>query len=93
MDIKDFYLDTPTKRPEYMRLPINIIPQEIIDRYNLKELEEDGYIYCEIIKGMYGWSKSVKLSNDLLTSRLDKFVYFSLVVTNFGVRCEGIKHA
>ena len=54
MDIKDFYLDTPTKRPEYMRLPINIIPQEIIDRYNLKELEEDGYIYCEIIKGMYG---------------------------------------
>ena len=64
------------KRPEYIRLPINIIPQEIIDRYNLKELEEDGYIYCEIVKGMYGLPRSRELSNDLLTSKIDQSGYY-----------------
>ena len=36
MDIKNFYLVTPMKRPEYMCLPINILPQEIIDQYKFK---------------------------------------------------------
>ena len=93
-----------------MRLPINIIPQEIIDLYNLKELEEGGYIYCDIVKLMYGLPQDGKIYNDLLTSRLNKFVYypfqytpglwlhkwrpilFSLVVDNFGIKCEGIQH-
>ena len=63
------------KCPEYTRLPINITPQEIIDWHDLKELEEDGYIYCDIVKGMYGLPQSGKLADDLLTSKLDKFVY------------------
>ena len=55
VDIKDFYLNTPMKRPEYMRLKITDIPDEIIDEYNLREIvDDDGYVYCEITKGMYG---------------------------------------
>ena len=81
MDINNFYLGTPIKRIEYMRLPINTIPQEIINWHNLKELEEDGYIYWKIVKGMYWLSQAVKLANELLTSRLNKFVYYSCQYT------------
>jgi hypothetical protein len=34
-DIKDFYLNTPMKRYEYMRLKITNIPEEVIEYYNL----------------------------------------------------------
>jgi hypothetical protein len=53
MDIKDFYLNTPMKRPEYMRLKLTDIPDEVIKHYNLRELATaDGYVYCEVSKGM-----------------------------------------
>jgi hypothetical protein len=32
IDIKDFYLNTPMKRPEYMRIKIADIPDEIIEQ-------------------------------------------------------------
>ncbi len=53
MDIKDFYLRTPMKRPEYMRLKITDIPEEIIEQYKLKSsATPDGYVYCEITQGI-----------------------------------------
>lgn len=42
MDISNFYLGTPMDRPEYMRLPMKIMPEEIIKQYNLKDIEQDG---------------------------------------------------
>ena len=42
-------------RLEYMRLKIADIPQEVVDQYILAALASlQGYIYCKIIKGMYG---------------------------------------
>ena len=38
VDIKDFYLCTPMKRFEYMRLKITDIPEEIIREYGLQAL-------------------------------------------------------
>ena len=64
------------KLMEYMRLPINILPQEIINQYIFKYLEEGGYLQCDIFKGMYGLPQAGNIANELLTSRLDKFVYF-----------------
>ena len=38
-----------------MRIPLKIIPQEIIDTYDLREMVDDqGWIYMHIEKGMYG---------------------------------------
>jgi hypothetical protein len=55
LDLKDFYLNTLMKRYKYMRLTILDIPKEIIQEYKFHELvTEDGYMYCEICKGMYG---------------------------------------
>ena len=49
MDIKDFYLNTPTTQYEYMRLKISDMPDEVFEHYNLPAIATpDGFIYCEI---------------------------------------------
>ena len=49
MDIKDFYLNTPMTRYEYMRLKISDMPKDVIEHYNLRDIATpDGFIYCEI---------------------------------------------
>ena len=53
-DVKNFYLNTPLDRYEYMRMPIKLIPQEFIDMYNLTAKVKNGYVYIEIQKGMHG---------------------------------------
>ena len=37
IDIKNFYLNTPMARYEYMRLKISELPQDFIDEYRLHE--------------------------------------------------------
>ena len=54
-------------RPEYMRMPLKIIPQEIIDHYNLNQIVEDGWVYQKIVREMYGLPIAGKIANDLLT--------------------------
>ena len=75
IDIKNFYLNTPMQHYEYMKLPINIIPDEIIKQYKLKELEYKGFVYMEIQKGMYGLPQAGKIANDLLQKRLAPYGY------------------
>jgi hypothetical protein len=38
LDVKDFYLNTPMKRFEYMQLKLDHIPEEIIIKYKLHEI-------------------------------------------------------
>jgi hypothetical protein len=42
LDVKNFYLGTTMDTFEYMHIPIKLIPQEIIDQYNLLPLASDG---------------------------------------------------
>ena len=53
-DAGNFYLNTPLDDPEYMRMPIKLIPQEFIDMYGLLHKVKNGYVYFKIIAGMYG---------------------------------------
>eukprot|EP00804_Cyclotella_cryptica_P028442 CCRYP_014211-RA/>CCRYP_014211-RA protein AED:0.38 eAED:0.38 QI:0/0/0/1/0/0/2/0/375 len=77
MDISNFYLNTPLKRPEFIRLNIRDIPQEIIDEYKLKDIaERDGSIYLQANKGMYGLPHGGLIANVLLEKRLNKAGYF-----------------
>ena len=64
------------KRPEYTRMPIKIIPQEIIDKYNLNNIFDDGLVYIKIWKGMCGISIAGMLANDLLKERLNTARYY-----------------
>ena len=67
IDIKNFYLNTPMARYEYMRPPINITPQDIIGEYQLMNKVENWFIVCEIQQGIYGLPQAVIISNKLLT--------------------------
>ena len=43
LDVSNFYLVTPMERPEYMRMPIKLIPDKIIQKYDLLSLVTDGW--------------------------------------------------
>ena len=62
-NIKNMYLDTPLDRFEYMKMPINLIPDEVIEFYNLQPHIKNGFIYMEIRKGMYGLPQAGILAN------------------------------
>eukprot|EP00804_Cyclotella_cryptica_P014910 CCRYP_000543-RA/>CCRYP_000543-RA protein AED:0.16 eAED:0.15 QI:0/0/0/1/0/0/2/0/870 len=70
IDIKDFYLNTPMARPEYMRLKLSDIPAAIIDLYKLRDIAQDGYVFVRIQKGMYGLPQAGIIAQQLLEQRL-----------------------
>ena len=78
IDIKNMYLATPMERHEYMRMPITLIPQKIIKQYALQEKCKNGYVYMEIIRGMYGLPQAGILANKLLRKRLEPHGYFEV---------------
>ena len=59
--------------PEYMRIPIKYIPKEIIDEYDASKFIKDGYIYVEIVNGIYGLKQLGLIENQLLETRLSKY--------------------
>ena len=76
MDIKDFYLNMPMDRYEYMRLKLADMPEDVIAHYNLTEMATpDRFIYCEIQKGMYGLPQAGIIAQQLLEQRLEKDGY------------------
>jgi hypothetical protein len=76
MDIHNYYLGTPLPRYEYMIILLSRFPEEIVDKYNLKALTFDGWVYIEIRKGMYGLKQAGLLSNQLLQRRLAPVGYY-----------------
>ena len=63
-------------RSEYASIKLSVIPQEIIDEYNLLDYEHSRWIYFEIVRGCYGFPQYGRLANDLLCKRLNKGSYF-----------------
>jgi hypothetical protein len=78
LDIKNFYLGTPLDRFEYMKMPIDIFPQGIIDQYNLRQHVKNGFIYIEIRKAIYGLPQAGILANKLLRQRLRPHGYYEV---------------
>ena len=82
MDVKNFYLNTPMERPEFMRLPLKLIPPEIIAKYNLRKKADDkGFVYVCIELGMYGLPQAGLLANKLLAQRLNIDGYYQCQYT------------
>jgi hypothetical protein len=59
-----------------MKMLLSRFPEEIIQKYNLKDIAVDGWVYIEIRKGMYGLKQSGLLANQLLQTRLVPFGYY-----------------
>jgi hypothetical protein len=66
MDIKNYYMGTPLPRYEYMIILLSRFLEEIVEKYNLKALAVDSWVYIEIRKGMYGLKQAGLLANQLL---------------------------
>ena len=68
----NFYLDNPMDRYEYMKLPLNMIQDEIIQQWKLQDLAHKLFLHMEIQKGMNGMSQAGKISNSKLKGHISK---------------------
>ena len=76
IDIKNFHLNTPMDRFEYMRLKLADIPDDVIKQYNLADkVTPDGWVYLEVRKGMYGLPQAGMMADKLLEKRLNEKGY------------------
>ena len=44
-EINNFYYNTPMVRYEYMKIALEIIPNEIVQQYNLHNVASNGWVY------------------------------------------------
>ena len=76
LDLSDFYLYSVLPDPEYVRIPLTLLPPAVIERYNLQDKIYQGHVYARVDKGMYGLPQAGKLetlrvARDLLLEQLD----------------------
>ena len=74
-NVRKLYLNTPLKSYDYMRIHINLIPDNIINQYNLCPLMHNMYVYIKIRRGVYGLYQAGLLANQHLMKHLTKFGY------------------
>ena len=58
-----------------MKMKLKIIPQEIINQYQLQDLEENYWVYMKIVKGMAGLKQAARLANERLVHHLVTYGY------------------
>ena len=76
MNISNVYLMTPLKQPEYIHISIRDIPEEIINKYKLREIVDNKVsIHIQSNCGIYGLPRAGLLANELLEKRLNKRGY------------------
>ena len=57
---------------EYMKIPLHLLPDEIIKQYNLLQLVHNGNVHVKIRRGMYGLPQAGIMANKQLTQFLAK---------------------
>ena len=75
LDLKDFFLATPMKTQEYMKVPSKYFPNDIQEKYNLREKIHKEYVFIKIKKGMYGLKQAAVLAYKNLIKKLVPFSY------------------
>ena len=94
IDISNFFIQTDLEDYQYIRFHISMIPQEIIDEYNLTEIvEDDGWCYAEIQKAMYGLREASYLSNVELKKVLAKEGYIPSKIYSRIVHAQDKRHS
>ena len=66
----------------YMRMKLDMFPEDVIEEYNLcDKVEPNGYVYIKVHKSMYGLLQAGLLTQELLTKQLAKHCYKQSDVT------------
>jgi hypothetical protein len=81
VDLKDFYLNNDMKIYKYIRIPVEMIPEEFNITYNLTPLICNGFLYAEVCKGTYGLPQAGKIAQNCLTKVLDPWGYAPVPIT------------
>ncbi len=67
LDHKDFYLMAPMKCYKYFSMTIELFPQDIINKYDLKDkVDHNGNAHCKVRCGMYGLRQAGIIAQELL---------------------------
>jgi hypothetical protein len=75
-DLKDHFLASPMKDPEFMRIKYKYFPQAVRKQYDLDRfLAPDDHIYIRIRKGMYGLKQAALLAYKHLVNQLAPYGY------------------
>ena len=82
LDIKNMYLQTDLDKYEYLRLPQALLTPEIIDIYNLLDKIQNGWVYCEIRKSMYGLPQAEILAHRKLEKILTDADFYCALETS-----------
>ena len=75
-DISNMYLNSVLPEAEYVRFRMELIPEDIIVAYNLRQLATaDGFVYAEINKAWYGLKQSGRIAHEDLVKHLSSAGY------------------
>ena len=55
---------------QYVRFDVKLIPQEIIDYYDLHDKIHNSYVYARVKKAWYGLKEAGKIAHDDLVAHL-----------------------
>ena len=85
IDIKDFFLLSflPPDQKEYMRIHKRYFDEDFRKLFTITPIiAEDGYVYCEIQRGMYGLKQAAILAYNQLKDNLSKHGYYPITNSN-----------
>ena len=81
-DLNEFSLEILISRVEYIRIHSKYSPPDIRELYHIEGLVAvDGYVYIQIMKGIYGLKKSALISYNKLISYMDPHSYYPVPFT------------
>lgn len=75
IDIKDYYLNTPLIRPEFIRIPCRMIPDTTVGTHSPTPYVNQNSILFEVNKGMYGLPQAGLLAQQRLIAHLANHGY------------------
>jgi hypothetical protein len=92
IDITDYYLNTPLKRKEYMRMTRKRLSLTIMAKYELDQYFDNDVIHFAVNKRMYGLPQAGLLAQDRLIAHLAKYDYLqsTTVPYLFSHRTNGV---
>ena len=71
------YLMSDLVESEYVKFDIKLIPQRIIDHYNINDIVDDkGFVYAKINKTWYGLKQNGKIAHNVSMKHLNKHGYY-----------------
>lgn len=83
VDLTDFYLNHLHRldQPEYMWIPMDLIPSDIVTKYNLLPIVVAGKVLARIDTTIYGLPQAGRISQQHLITHLAKHGYYEAPMT------------